>query len=94
MIDYDRYFDEECELYRCRESPCNDESNNCRVCNNGYCSQCDDSYVLKNTPGVECFNCQDNFGENCIHCGDMVGCQQCIEGSEQYLNDDGFYVCS
>ena len=46
---YSREFDSESQLYYCKPQPCLDEKNNCKVCNNGYCSQCMQGYEMHQT---------------------------------------------
>lgn len=41
-LEYDTFS----ELYYCKPQPCLNPENLCRVCNNGYCSQCMDGYTI------------------------------------------------
>lgn len=42
FIEYDEYS----QLYYCKPQPCLNNQTLCKVCNNGYCSQCNDGFTL------------------------------------------------
>jgi len=84
---YDRTLDQDCGLHYCKPNPCADPSNNCRVCNNGFCSQCNNNYVTLSNEATECVHCQETFGDGCMHCDNANGCQQCSNGYERVFNN-------
>ena len=84
----------------CSESPCSEsESGACSNYQPGNgCVQCLRNHFKFNAD-YPCVNCQDIFGDECLHCSDGIGCQQCV--SNDYYrtlttdSDSGltFYYC-
>ena len=72
-----------------------DEALNCRICHPRQgCSQCNSGF-FKADYDVQCVQCQDTFGTECLHCADFHGCQQCRQGLYRvYNNEYGLYYCS
>ena len=81
----------------CNYSPqvcdCN-EVNNCQVCNQGSgCSQCESRYFKRNYD-QQCLQCQEIFGDACMHCTDFLGCQQCKDGyTRTYDTECNLWFC-
>ena len=69
----------------CNSSPCSsDESGLCQVYHdNQGCSQCI-SNSFKFGANFECVNCQTFFGNECLHCSDNIGCQECDSENGYY----------
>ena len=97
---------EMCKLYgnntltsmvECDNDPCDcDEIDlNCQsnTCHSNGCSQCMQDY-WKYDYDFKCSSCQGVFGDNCLHCADFHGCQQCKEGSTRVYDPVcDVYVC-
>ena len=52
------------------------------------CDQCMNGYFKKDY-NYPCVSCKDTFGDDCIHCTDFLGCQQCSVGTYDPDCDDG-----
>ena len=86
--------------YLCSNSPdscsCSESELNCDVCqdsNDVPCSKCIDGYFLPKS-NYKCTNCQTIFGNDCLHCANFLGCQQCADNKQRYKNSCGLYTCS
>ena len=86
--------------YYCKESKCsynNMQITHCSVCNNEKCSQCINGYFKINDLCLDCFN-SSVTGNNCLHCSDNNGCQQCDTTTQRVLkinenNGLSYYQC-
>ena len=79
----------------CSSDPCScDEVQNCRdgLCDANGCDLCEDGYFKKDY-NYHCAQCQQVFGDDCMHCTDFLGCQQCQTGTRTYDSDCGLYYC-
>ena len=81
----------------CEDNPCDcDDAGPCvsGTCNAASgCAQCESGYWKKDY-NYTCVGCTETFGDNCLHCTDFLGCQQCVNGSSRYYDDDcGLYYC-
>ena len=76
----------------------------CAVCNQGSddalslsgsyvgCSECTSGYFLYRHN--QCESCNGLFGNECLHCTDTTGCQQCSNGfTRTYDSECGLYYC-
>ena len=85
----------------CRDPDGIDADPNCLVChspatNEGPgCDQCDISNdYFKIDYNHNCAQCQEVFGNECLHCSDFDGCQQCQQGYERIFDEDcDVYYC-
>ena len=76
----------------CRYPEGVDADKNCLVCHGSYtggpgCNQCDiENDYFKVDYNYKCTQCQEVFGEECLHCGDFDGCQQCADGYDRVFD--------
>ena len=56
------------------------------------CNQCITNYFKKDY-NYQCADCQETFGDDCMHCTDFLGCQQCHSGTRTYDDDCGLFYC-
>ena len=73
----------------CEGGHCNcyyeNQDPHCQVCqiieDYGQCTQCKDGYFkLHHNNKYKCQQCQEMFGNECLHCSNSQGCQQCENG--------------
>ena len=75
---------------QCFNNPCHcDEVNYCKpsACHIAGCNQCINGYWKKNY-NFHCQPCQETFGNQCLHCADFRGCQQCDRGYDLVKSDE------
>ena len=83
-----------CGVEECLNDPCDcSELSNCQVCHANGCNQCNQGYFKKDY-NFKCEQCQEVFGDDCMHCTDFQGCQQCRTGTRTYDPDCGLYYCA
>ena len=73
-------------LSNCNEGNCH--INGCDQCNNGQ-------NLFKRDYTYYCETCQDIFGDVCLFCSDITGCQQCSSGYDRVQDSiTEMYYCS
>ena len=86
----------------CENSPCDcdnpyssDYDENCDICHSNGCDRCDeDNGWFKSSFDHSCRQCQEVFGDECLHCQDFNGCAECDVGYERVLAEDcALYEC-
>ena len=81
---------------KCANSPCDcdnvfsdDYDANCIACHENGCNQCDqENGYFKPDFDRPCVQCQDIFGDGCLHCQDFNGCAQCDQENGYQMQTD------
>lgn len=82
------------ECFVCNQASDNASSTDILSPSSSYhgCSQCIEGYFLYRRN--QCENCNSLFGNECLHCTDITGCQQCANGYKRTLDEScGLYYC-
>ena len=88
---YRRTYHSDCSLWSCEfADSCDENCANCQSNNNfPRCAQCNSGYFLGDNTGENgCINCHEEYGDECLFCANLQGCQQCASGYQRVKDDD------